>query len=169
MKNEKLEIKKILYKIKTKLVKSNFIGFIFYISSTYSRLTDFIVNLLSNIEQEYLYVFFDELSKSIDDNKNGHNYDLMTEIYVTFYLILPKSLQIDFDFNYTEQHIGPLSELDQNALFNKQKQEHINNLIGPELSLEEEEQNIKNSIEASKNNVEIDRDEEDLLNELYTN
>jgi len=126
------------------------------------------MRMLSNIEQEYLYVFFDEFKK-LRERKDLTKYSLLDEIYITFYLILPKSLMLEFNFVESSDIQTPIpvttdSELFGNRLFyNRMKAEKA------EKTEEETEEEIIKYINDSENNFEIDPKDEALLNELYTN
>ncbi len=172
MKFERKEIKALIYLLKKEYgVKSNTLSFLVWSNSIYARITDIIMRMLSNIEQEYLYVFFDEFKK-LRERKDLTKYSLLDEIYITFYLILPKSLMLEFNFVESSDIQTPIpvttdSELFKNRLFyDRMKAEKA------ETTEEETEEEIIKYINDSENNFEIDPKDEDLLNELnelYTN
>lgn len=134
MKTEKREVKNLVTLIrKNYIYDSNLLKLLLWTKNIYLRVTNLILDILSGIEQEYLYVFFDEFNKA---TKKGTDYNLKDEILITFYMLLPKNIKLTL--NFVEKDNIPEAELDNVIQFQEtERDREINNL---ESSVEDNEE-----------------------------
>lgn len=136
MKTEKKQVKNLVTLIrKNYIYDSNLLKLLLWTQNIYLRVTYLIIDILSGIEQEYLYVFFDEFNKAIEDINNPE-INIKDEIIITFYMLLPKTITINF--NLVENGNTDIAEL------------HNNNL---NINLNNEIENLKSSINKQNNNI----------------